>query len=79
MKPLGQFLRDDTNKGELCVVRDAGHIVQVAYVDRDGLFAIHPVYEDRLVSSNSWNRMPVTGEHGCETFVPCHYIDLADR
>lgn len=79
MKPLGQFLREDAGKGELCVIRDAGHVVQTAYIDSDGLFAVHPVYVDRLVSGDSWGRMPVTGEYGRDTFVPCHYIDLAGR
>ena len=78
MGPLWKFLRDETNIGELCVVRLGGYVVRVAYIDSEGLFEANPSFDDHQVTGDSWGTMPVTDRFGNESRAPCHYVDLAE-
>lgn len=73
---LMDFLLYHTPVHDLCVIRDAGYVRQVVYVDNEDLFLVHPGLHDRAVRSHQYGTMPVIEEDGTETSIPCHYVDV---
>ena len=78
MMPLREFLRRETNAGELCVIRDAGWTVAVFWIDYEDLFCryIHKDLADRKVKKDSWGNLPTTNKNKEYISIPCHYIDI---
>lgn len=71
-----QFCLRKTNVAELCVIRDAGYICAVAWIDHEDLFTIHPNLAHKIVKKDSWGTLTVVGSDNQTHQVPCHYIDV---
>ena len=73
---LRDFLLHQTKVGELCVIRNAGWIVAVAYIDHEDLFIVPEQLAEHEVAGDSWGTLNVTTESGEQAGAPCHYIDV---
>lgn len=71
------FLLRKTDVGELCVIRDCGWIVAVAYVDPEDLStcAINPRLLNRPVLQDKWDKLMVKTKDGYDDSVAAHFID----
>ena len=73
---LMDFLLHRTPVHDLCVIRDAGYIRQVVYIDHEDLFLVHPQLQTMPVKSHGYGTLPIVGEDRQETTIPCHYVDV---
>lgn len=70
-----EFCLRHTQVGELCVIRDSGYILAVAFIDYEDLFTIHPNISGKKIKSTEWGYLNITNEDGSKKEIPCHYID----
>ena len=71
-----ELLLNETNAEELCVIRNAGYIVEVAYIDHEDLFIgnINHAYE--IVKSDGWGYLETYTPGNLKKATPVHYIDI---
>lgn len=72
-----EFCLQKTQNGELCVFRIAGYIVDITWIDNEGLFSIPNSIRYKNVKSDEWGTLEITTEHGDNIQIPCHYIDFS--
>ena len=73
---LMDFLLHHTPTHDLCVIRESGWILQVAYIDPEDLFLIHPRLQHLPVRSHSRGTLRVNVGDGQFADAPCHYVDV---
>lgn len=73
---LRDFLRNNTQVYELCVIRDGGWVKATCWIDHEDLFHIPPEFEDKEVQDDRWDEFPVMNENGTIIKIPCHYVDV---
>ena len=73
---LVDFLRNQTNVMELCVIRDSGWIVATCWIDHEDLFCIPSHLKDKRVKRDVWDYLLIVNKNNAEMKIPCHYIDV---
>lgn len=75
---IKEFLLKHTEKGELCVIKQDGYILEIAYIllDCEDFFDIRPNLENKKVKSDRWGCLEITTKKGSKKKIPCHYIEI---
>ena len=71
-----EFLLSKTNAMELCVIRDAGYIVETAWIDHEDLFIGDINHSSAIVKSDEWGFLEIYVPGNLRHSVPVHYIDI---
>lgn len=70
------FLRNETQPLELCVIRDKGYIVASCWIDYEDIFKIPDSLAREKIKSTEWGTLRTVNKNGITKYVECHYIDV---
>ena len=70
-----EFCRNHTQTHQLCVIRDAGWIVETVWIDSEDIFRITGLSAKAEVKKTEFGELLVKTEHGDKVHIPCLYID----
>lgn len=73
---LIDFLQNQTEVGELCIIRACGWITAAAWIDDEDLFYVPLRLREAIVKNDEWGCLPIVNERGAKIKIPCHYIDV---
>lgn len=73
---VSEFCRKHTQTHQLCVIRDAGWIVETVWIDSEDIFRITKLSANAEVKKTEFGELPIKTEHGDTVYIPCLYIDI---
>lgn len=73
---VSEFCRKHTQTHQLCVIRDAGWIVETVWIDSEDIFRITKLSANAEVKKTEFGELPIKTEHGDTVHIPCLYIDI---